>query len=74
MGGYVHSGILRSARIKIKKLLPIMKDLLEVTFIRYVNPKDLQKYPNYKIKMVGHSLGGGMAAMMTIILTHGNNK
>ncbi|KAM4110894.1 hypothetical protein ACJW30_05G026500 [Castanea mollissima] len=30
--------------------------------------KALDKYPDYKVKIVGHSLGGGTAALLTYIL------
>jgi hypothetical protein len=31
-----------------------------------------QQYPDYSIKIVGHSLGGGVAALLTIVLVTGN--
>jgi len=54
-GGCAHAGILKCAQNKAKAFTPIISGLLE-------------KYPNYQIKVVGHSLGGGTAALLTMIL------
>lgn len=53
--GYAHCGMVAAARW-IEKLSPPC--LL----------KALEEYPDFKVKIVGHSLGGGTAALLTYIL------
>lgn len=53
--GYAHCGMVAAARWIAKLATP---RLLEA----------LSKYPDYKVKIVGHSLGGGTAALLTYIL------
>jgi len=55
LDGYAHSGMLQTAKKKMLAIIPILEDAL-------------QKYPNYKIKILGHSLGAGTAALLTILL------
>lgn len=42
--GMVHDGVFRCAQNKINKVVPLIKATLE-------------KYPDYKLVIVGHSLG-----------------
>ncbi|RYR39806.1 hypothetical protein Ahy_A09g045404 isoform A [Arachis hypogaea] len=53
--GYAHGGMLAAARWIAKLSTPC---LLEA----------LSRYPSYNVKIVGHSLGGGTAALLTYIL------
>ncbi|CAL9202560.1 uncharacterized protein LOC135630855 isoform X1 [Musa acuminata AAA Group] len=53
--GYAHCGMVAAARSIAKLATPC---LLEA----------LHEYPDYKLKIVGHSLGGGTAALLTYIL------
>ncbi|URD85117.1 lipase class 3 family protein [Musa troglodytarum] len=53
--GYAHCGMVAAARSIAKLATPC---LLET----------LHEYPDYKLKIVGHSLGGGTAALLTYIL------
>ncbi|KAG9458033.1 hypothetical protein H6P81_002541 [Aristolochia fimbriata] len=53
--GYAHCGMVAAARWIAKHATP---HLIEA----------LHKYPDYKIKIVGHSLGGGTAAILTYVL------
>ncbi|XP_043720319.1 uncharacterized protein LOC122667906 [Telopea speciosissima] len=53
--GYAHCGMVAAARWIAKLATPCLL-------------KALQKHPDYKIKIVGHSLGGGTAAILTYTL------
>ncbi|XP_068478161.1 uncharacterized protein [Phaseolus vulgaris] len=53
--GYAHCGMVAAARWIAKLATPC---LLEA----------LGQYPDYKVKIVGHSLGGGTAAILTYVL------
>ncbi|GFZ11436.1 lipase class 3 family protein [Actinidia rufa] len=53
--GYAHCGMVAAARWIAKLSIPC---LLKV----------IGEYPDYKVKIVGHSLGGGTAALLTYIL------
>ncbi|XP_022641696.1 uncharacterized protein LOC106774282 isoform X2 [Vigna radiata var. radiata] len=53
--GYAHCGMVAAARWISKLVTPC---LLEA----------LGHYPDYKVKIVGHSLGGGTAAILTYVL------
>ncbi|GLT45726.1 hypothetical protein SLA2020_195370 [Shorea laevis] len=53
--GYAHCGMVAAARWIAKLSAPCLLDALG-------------EYPDYKIKIVGHSLGGGTAALLTYIL------
>ncbi|KAJ1407074.1 Mono-/di-acylglycerol lipase, N-terminal [Sesbania bispinosa] len=53
--GYAHCGMVAAARWIAKLATPC---LLEA----------LSHYPDYKVKIVGHSLGGGTAAILTYVL------
>ncbi|KAE8076822.1 hypothetical protein FH972_015447 [Carpinus fangiana] len=53
--GYAHCGMVAAARWIAKLCTPSLL-------------KALDEYPDYKVKIVGHSLGGGTAALLTYIL------
>lgn len=53
--GYAHFGMVAAARWIAKLSTPYLL-------------KALDEYPDYKVKIVGHSLGGGTAALLTYIL------
>ncbi|XP_022721613.1 uncharacterized protein LOC111279021 isoform X2 [Durio zibethinus] len=53
--GYAHCGMVAAARWIAKLATPCLI-------------KALGKYPTYKIKIVGHSLGGGTGALLTYVL------
>ncbi|RAL38553.1 hypothetical protein DM860_002531 [Cuscuta australis] len=53
--GYAHCGMVAAARWIAKLSIPSLL-------------KALEEYPEYEVKVVGHSLGGGTAALLTYIL------
>ncbi|XP_039120498.1 LOW QUALITY PROTEIN: uncharacterized protein LOC120256897 [Dioscorea cayenensis subsp. rotundata] len=53
--GYAHCGMVAAARWIAKLATPCLT-------------KALHDYPDYKLKIVGHSLGGGTAALLTYVL------
>ncbi|KAM0912175.1 hypothetical protein ACQ4PT_012886 [Festuca glaucescens] len=53
--GYAHFGMVAAARWIAKLAAPCLTEALHM-------------YPDYKIKVVGHSLGGGTAALLTYVL------
>ncbi|GAV61432.1 Lipase_3 domain-containing protein/Lipase3_N domain-containing protein [Cephalotus follicularis] len=53
--GYAHCGMVAAARWIAKLATPCLR-------------KALDEYPGYKLKIVGHSLGGGTAALLTYVL------
>ncbi|KAG8502199.1 hypothetical protein CXB51_000062 [Gossypium anomalum] len=53
--GYAHCGMVAAARWIAKLTAPCLL-------------KAISQYPDYKVKIVGHSLGGGTAALLTYIL------
>ncbi|KAM7253682.1 hypothetical protein ACFE04_021836 [Oxalis oulophora] len=53
--GYAHCGMVAAARWIAKLSIPLLHEALS-------------QYPAYKLKIVGHSLGGGTAALLTYIL------
>ncbi|GAV64173.1 Lipase_3 domain-containing protein/Lipase3_N domain-containing protein [Cephalotus follicularis] len=53
--GYAHCGMVAAARWIAKLSTPFLL-------------KALEEYPDYRVKIVGHSLGGGTAALLTYIL------
>jgi hypothetical protein len=54
-GGYVHNGLLRAAAWVLDAECDILKELLE-------------RYPDYTLTFTGHSLGAGIAAMLTMVV------
>lgn len=53
--GFAHCGMVAAARWIARLATPCLLNALA-------------KYPNFKIKVVGHSLGGGTAALLTYVL------
>ncbi|KAK4793366.1 hypothetical protein SAY86_023801 [Trapa natans] len=53
--GYAHCGMVAAARWIAKLATPRLL-------------KALEKYPDYNLKIVGHSLGGGTAALLTYVM------
>ncbi|DBA73228.1 TPA: hypothetical protein ACH3X1_011294 [Trebouxia sp. C0004] len=53
--GYSHFGMLAAARWLLQQLSGTMKQALN-------------DHPGYKLKVIGHSLGGGTAAMLTMMM------
>lgn len=60
-GGYVHNGLLKAAVWVLDTECKILKELLE-------------EYPNYTLTFVGHSLGSGVVAMLTMIVVKNLDK
>jgi len=58
-GGYVHNGLLKSASWLISAESETLKDLIK-------------KNPSYTLTFAGHSLGSGIAAMLTLVAA--NNR
>uniref|UniRef100_A0A453GZI8 Fungal lipase-like domain-containing protein n=4 Tax=Triticinae TaxID=1648030 RepID=A0A453GZI8_AEGTS len=54
-GGYVHNGLLRAAGWVLDKECDLLRDLLD-------------RYPAYTLTFTGHSLGAGVAAMLTMVV------
>ncbi|MFS8033656.1 putative fungal lipase-like domain, alpha/Beta hydrolase [Helianthus anomalus] len=53
--GYAHCGMVAAARWIAKLATPVLL-------------KAFQNHPDYKLQIVGHSLGGGTAALLTYVL------
>ncbi|CAI9101833.1 OLC1v1039250C1 [Oldenlandia corymbosa var. corymbosa] len=53
-GGYVHNGLLKAAQWVFERDCAILRELLE-------------KYQDYKLTFVGHSLGAGVVTLLTIL-------
>ncbi|KAL5567975.1 hypothetical protein UlMin_024550 [Ulmus minor] len=60
-GGYVHNGLLKAAGWVLNAEHEVLKDLGE-------------KYPNYTLTFTGHSLGSGVAALLTMVAVQNRDK
>ena len=60
-GGYVHNGLLKAAGWVMDAECEILKELVE-------------KYPNYSLTFTGHSLGSGVAAMLSMVVVQNHDK
>ncbi|KAJ9545755.1 hypothetical protein OSB04_025462 [Centaurea solstitialis] len=60
-GGYVHNGLLKAAGVVLDAEYDTLKNLLE-------------QYPNYTLTFTGHSLGSGIAALLTIVVVQNRDK
>lgn len=60
-GGYVHNGLLKAAGRILDAECDILKELVE-------------KYPNYTLTFAGHSLGSGVAALLTILVVQNRSR
>ncbi|KAH7840525.1 hypothetical protein Vadar_018069 [Vaccinium darrowii] len=60
-GGYVHNGLLKAAAWVLDKECDTLKELVE-------------KYPNYNLTFAGHSLGSGVAALLTMVVVQNRDR
>ncbi|EEF49091.1 uncharacterized protein LOC8281002 [Ricinus communis] len=60
-GGYVHNGLLKAAGWVLDAESEILKELV-------------RKYPKYTLTFAGHSLGSGVAAMLTLAVVLNRDK
>ncbi|XP_042985214.1 uncharacterized protein LOC122313939 isoform X3 [Carya illinoinensis] len=60
-GGYVHNGLWNAAKWVLDAECEVLKDLVE-------------KYPNYTLTLTGHSLGAGVAALLTMVVVQNQDK
>ncbi|XP_073123172.1 uncharacterized protein [Henckelia pumila] len=60
-GGYVHNGLLNAAGWVLNAECDILKELVE-------------KYPNYTLTFTGHSLGSGVAALLTLVVVQNRDR
>ena len=60
-GGYVHHGLLKAAGWLLEREFDTIKELLV-------------RHPEYHLTLGGHSLGSGIAALVTIILVNSHSQ
>ncbi|PNY08758.1 calmodulin-binding heat-shock protein [Trifolium pratense] len=60
-GGYVHNGLLKAAGWVMDSECEILRELVE-------------KYPNYTLTFAGHSLGSGVAAMLSMVVVQHRDR
>ncbi|KAK4770295.1 hypothetical protein SAY87_030827 [Trapa incisa] len=60
-GGYVHNGLLKAAVWVLDMETEVLRQLLE-------------KHPNYSLTFAGHSLGSGVAALLTLVVVRNLDK
>ncbi|KAK7315063.1 hypothetical protein VNO77_33595 [Canavalia gladiata] len=60
-GGYVHNGLLKAAGWVLDAECEVLRELVE-------------KHPNYTLTFVGHSLGSGVAAMLTLVVVQNRHR
>ncbi|KAE9618288.1 putative triacylglycerol lipase [Lupinus albus] len=60
-GGYVHNGLLKAAAWVLDSECEILRELVE-------------KHPNYTLTFAGHSLGSGVAAMLSMVVVQNREK
>lgn len=60
-GGYVHNGLLKAAGWVLNAESETLTKLIV-------------KYPNYTLTFAGHSLGSGVAALLTIVVVNNRDK
>ncbi|KAI3471145.1 hypothetical protein Pfo_027808 [Paulownia fortunei] len=60
-GGYVHNGLLKAAGCILNAERDILKEMVE-------------KYPNYTLTFTGHSLGSGVAALLTMVVVQNRDR
>lgn len=60
-GGYVHNGLFRAAVWVLENEGDLLRELRE-------------KYPDYTVTFAGHSLGSGVAALLTMVAVHNRDK
>ncbi|KAH6809662.1 alpha/beta-Hydrolases superfamily protein [Perilla frutescens var. frutescens] len=60
-GGYVHNGLLKAAGCILDAECDVLKETVE-------------KHPNYTLTFAGHSLGSGVAALLTIVVVQNRDR
>lgn len=60
-GGYVHNGLLKAAVCVLDAECDVLKQLVE-------------EYPNYTLTFTGHSLGSGVATLLTMVVVQNQDK
>ncbi|CAK8573487.1 unnamed protein product [Lathyrus sativus] len=60
-GGYVHNGLLKAAGMVLDAECDILRELVE-------------KYPDYTLTFAGHSLGSGVAAMLSMVVVQNRDR
>ncbi|KAJ1385005.1 Mono-/di-acylglycerol lipase, N-terminal [Sesbania bispinosa] len=60
-GGYVHNGLLKAAGWVMDAECEVLRELVE-------------KHPNYTLTFAGHSLGSGVAAMLSILVVQNRDR
>ncbi|XP_041999565.1 uncharacterized protein LOC121749019 [Salvia splendens] len=60
-GGYVHNGLLKAAGCVLNAECDVLRDLLE-------------RYPSYTLTFTGHSLGSGVAALLTVVVVQNRHR
>ncbi|KAJ4951249.1 hypothetical protein NE237_028081 [Protea cynaroides] len=60
-GGYVHNGLLNAAVWVLDEECEVLRELVE-------------KYPSYTLTFTGHSLGSGVAALLTMVVVQNRDK
>lgn len=60
-GGYVHNGLLKAAECVLDAECEVLKQLVE-------------DYPNYTLTFTGHSLGSGVATLLTMVVVQNQDK
>ncbi|KAK4751669.1 hypothetical protein SAY87_020467 [Trapa incisa] len=60
-GGYVHNGLLKAAEWVFHAENEVLRDLLE-------------RFENYSLSFVGHSLGAGVASLLTMVAIKNHEK
>ncbi|XP_057761964.1 uncharacterized protein LOC130982115 [Arachis stenosperma] len=60
-GGYVHNGLLKAAGWILDTECKVLRELVET-------------YPDYRLTFAGHSLGSGVAAMLTMVVVQNRDK
>lgn len=60
-GGYVHNGLLKAAGWVLDNECDILKELVE-------------RYPNYTLTFAGHSLGSGVAALLSMVVVQNRHR
>ncbi|KAM4069017.1 hypothetical protein ACB094_12G057300 [Castanea mollissima] len=60
-GGYVHNGLLKAALCILDAECELLKQLVE-------------EYPNYTLTFTGHSLGSGVATLLTMLVVQNQDK
>ncbi|CAA0834353.1 alpha/beta-Hydrolases superfamily protein [Striga hermonthica] len=60
-GGYVHNGLLKAAGCVLNAECDVLRELVE-------------KYPSYTLTFTGHSLGSGVAALLTMVVVQNRDR